>query len=223
MRLLLIENHKPRSQALKRGLEERGFAVDVAHDGAAGSDKAQTADYDVIVLGLMLPNGDGLSLLQQWRRTGLRAEVFVLTPRGRMEEIVRGLDLGDDACLTIPCEPEELFTRLRDLCRNRADKTVLRIHDLEIDTVVRTVKRAGRSIRLTPREYALLKFLALHRGKVVSRSLIWDHLYKENEETPSNVVDVYIRYLRNKIDKGFEPPLILTRWGEGYLLRGDDA
>ena len=100
---------------------------------------------------------------------------------------------------------------------------VLQILDLEIDTSARTVKRAGQSIHLTPREYALLEFLAFHRGKVVTRTMIWEHLYDEHDESTSNVVDVYIRYLRNKIDKGFDPPLILTRWGEGYILRGEDA
>jgi len=99
---------------------------------------------------------------------------------------------------------------------------ILRVHDLEIDTAARTVKRGGQSIHLTPREYALLQFLAFHRGKVVSRSMIWEHLYDEHDENTSNVVDVYIRYLRTKIDKGFDPPLILTRWGEGYMLRGED-
>jgi DNA-binding response OmpR family regulator len=98
----------------------------------------------------------------------------------------------------------------------------LRIHDQEIDTAARTIKRGGKTIHLTPREFALLEFLAFHRGKVVSRSMIWEHLYDEQDENTSNVVDVYIRYLRNKIDKGFEPSLILTRWGEGYLLRGED-
>jgi DNA-binding response OmpR family regulator len=100
---------------------------------------------------------------------------------------------------------------------------VLRVHDLEIDTASRTVKRGGQAIHLTPREYALLQFLAFHRGRVVTRSMIWEHLYDEQDENTSNVVDVYIRYLRNKIDKGFDPPLILTRWGEGYLLRGEEA
>ena len=99
----------------------------------------------------------------------------------------------------------------------------MRVHDLEIDTASRTVKRAGQVIHLTPREYALLQFLAFHRGRVVSRTMIWEHLYDEHDENTSNVVYVYIRYLRNKIDKGFEPPLILTRWGEGYLLRGEES
>ena len=100
---------------------------------------------------------------------------------------------------------------------------MLRICDLEIDTAARSVKRAGKSIHLTPREYALLEFLAYHRGRVVTRSMIWEHLYDEHDENTSNVVDVYIRYLRNKIDRDFDPPLILTRWGEGYMLRGDEA
>jgi len=117
------------------------------------------------------------------------------------------------------------LARLRALIRrgHEVKDPVLRVHDLEIDTATRTVKRGGQAIHLTPREYALLQFLAFHRGRVVSRTMIWEHLYDEHDESTSNVVDVYIRYLRNKIDKGFESPLILTRWGEGYLLRGDDT
>jgi DNA-binding response OmpR family regulator len=125
--------------------------------------------------------------------------------------------------MTKPFQLEELLARLRALIRrgHQIKDPVLRVHDLEIDTSARTVKRGGQAIHLTPREYALLQFLAYHRGKVVSRSMIWEHLYDEHDENTSNVVDVYIRYLRNKIDKGFNPPLILTRWGEGYLLRGE--
>ncbi|HBI45848.1 MAG TPA: DNA-binding response regulator, partial [Planctomycetales bacterium] len=133
-------------------------------------------------------------------------------------------DAGADDYLAKPFELEELFARLRALIRrgHQVKDPVLRVHDLEIDTAGRNVKRAGQTIHLTPREFALLEFLAFHRGKVVSRTMIWNHLYDEQDENTSNVVDVYIRYLRNKIDKGFDPPLIQTRWGEGYLLRGDD-
>jgi DNA-binding response OmpR family regulator len=223
MRILLIEDHKPLVKALKRGLEEEGFAVDTAGDGEEGDYKARTAEYDVIVLDLMLPKKDGLSLLKEWRQEGLNAHVLILTARGDIADKVQGLDWGADDYLTKPFQLQELMARLRALIRrgHQVKSPVMRIFDLEIDTASRTVKRAGQSIHLTPREYALLQFLAYHRGKVVTRSMIWEHLYDEQDENTSNVVDVYIRYLRTKIDKGFKPALILTRWGEGYLLRGD--
>ena len=224
MRLLLIEDHEPLVRALKRGLEEEGFAVDTAKDGEEGAHKARTAEYDVIILDIMLPKEDGLSLLKKWRRAGLKSHVLLLTARGTIEDKVKGLDLGADDYLTKPFELEELLARLRALVRrgHEIKDPVIRVHDLEIDTTARIVKRAGQAIHLTPREFALLQFLAFHRGKVVTRSMIWEHLYDEHDENTSNVVDVYIRYLRNKIDKDFEMPLILTRWGEGYLLRGEE-
>ncbi len=224
MRVLLVEDHKPLVRALKQGLEEEGFAVDVAHDGEEGDYKAKTANYDVIILDIMLPKVDGLTLLQRWRRAGMKTHVLVLTARGGIDDKVRGLDQGADDYLTKPFQLEELLARLRALVRreHQIKDPVVRVFDLEIDTASRGVRRAGQTIHLTPREYALLQFLAFHRGKVVTRSMIWEHLYDENDENTSNVVDVYIRYLRNKIDKGFKVPLILTRWGEGYLLRGDD-
>jgi len=223
LRVLLIEDHKPMLKAVRQGLEEEGFAVDVAMDGEEGSYKAQTANYDIIILDLMLPKIDGLTLLQKWRREGMSAHVLVLTARGGIEDKVKGLDLGADDYLTKPFQWEELLARLRALIRrgHQVKDPVLRVHDLEIDTAARTVRRAGKPIKLTPREYALLHYLAYHRGQVVSRSQIWEHLYDEHDENTSNVVDVYIRYLRTKIDKDFEPPLILTRWGEGYMLRGE--
>jgi DNA-binding response OmpR family regulator len=224
MRLLLIEDHKPLVRALRQGLEEEGFAVDVAYDGEEGDFKARSAQYDAVILDLMLPKQDGLTLLQRWRRDGLKTYVLVLTARDKIEDKVRGLDLGADDYLTKPFELGELFARLRALIRrgHEVKDPVVRVHDLELDTAARTVKRAGQPIHLTPREYSLLEFLAFHRGKVATRTMIWEHLYDEQDESTSNVVDVYIRYLRNKIDKGFDPPLILTRWGEGYLLRGDE-
>jgi DNA-binding response OmpR family regulator len=225
MRVLLVEDHKPMVRALRKGLEEEGFAVDTATDGEEADYKATTANYDVIILDLMLPKIDGLSLLQKWRREGINTHVLVLTARGAIEDKVKGLDLGADDYLTKPFQWEELLARLRVLIRrgHQVKDPVLRVYDLEIDTAARTIKRAGQPIRLTPREYALLQFLAFHRGKVVTRSMIWEHLYDEHDENTSNVVDVYIRYLRTKIDKGFHPPLILTRWGEGYTLRGEES
>jgi two-component system, OmpR family, response regulator len=225
VRTLLIEDNKPLVRALKQGLEEEGFAVDVAFDGEEGGFKAQSTDYDVIILDLMLPKEDGLSLLEKWRQAGLRSHVLILTARDRIEDKVRGLDMGADDYLTKPFQLEELLARLRALVRrgHEVKSPILRVHDLEIDTATHTVQRGGRVINLTPREYALLEFLAFHCGQVVTRSMIWEHLYDEQDENTSNVVDVYIRYLRNKIDKGFAMPLILTRWGEGYLLRGDGS
>jgi len=224
VRVLVIEDHKPLLRAIRQGLEEEGFAVDTASDGEEASYKARTASYDVIILDLMLPKIDGLSLLQTWRREGMTSHVLVLTAKGNIEDKVKGLDLGADDYLTKPFQWEELLARLRALIRrgHQVKDPVMRIHDLEIDTAARTVKRGGKQIKVTPREYSLLQFLAFHRGQVMSRSQIWEHLYDEHDENTSNVVDVYIRYLRTKIDKDFEPPLILTRWGEGYLLRGED-
>jgi DNA-binding response OmpR family regulator len=223
MRVLLVEDHQPLVRVLKQGLEEEGFAVDTALDGEEANYKAKTADYDVIILDLMLPKEDGLSLLKRWRRGGLKTHVLVLTARSSIEDKVKGLDSGADDYLTKPFELEELLARLRALLRreHQVKDPIIRIHDLEIDTAAHTVRRSGQEIHLTPREYALLEFLAFHRGQVVTRSQIWEHLYNEEDENTSNVVDVYIRYLRNKIDKGFDPPLILTRWGEGYQLRGE--
>lgn len=224
MRILLIEDHVPLARALKQGLVEDGYAVDVAHDGEEGNFKARTASYDVIILDLMLPKIDGLSLLQQWRRDGMSTHVLVLTAKDTLADKVKGLDLGADDYLTKPFELDELLARLRALVRRGhfVKDPIIRVHDLEINTASRTVKRAGKGIHLTPREYALLEFLAFHRGRVVTRPMIWEHLYDEEDENTSNVVDVYIRYLRNKIDKGFDKPLVLTRWGEGYLLRGEE-
>jgi DNA-binding response OmpR family regulator len=225
MRVLLAEDHTTLARTLKRGLEEEGFAVDLAPDGREADFKARSAQYDVIILDLMLPNIDGLTLLQNWRRDGLNTHVLVLTARATIDDKVRGLDLGADDYLTKPFELGELLARLRALIRrgHQVKDPVLRVFDLEIDTSARKVKRGGQAIHLTPKEYALLEFLAFHRGRVVTRTMIWEHLYDEQDESTSNVVDVYIRYLRNKIDKGFDPPLILTRWGEGYLLRGEDG
>lgn len=224
MRVLLIEDHKPLIKALRRGLEEEGFAVDTSEDGQEGDHKARSANYDVIILDLMLPKVDGMTLLKNWRKAGLTTHVLVLTARDTTENKVEGLDSGADDYLTKPFQLEELLARLRALIRrsHQVKDPVLRIADLEIDTASRSIKRAGQTIHLTPREFAMLEFLAFHRGKVVTRSMIWEHLYDEYDENTSNVVDVYIRYLRTKIDKGFHPPLIQTRWGEGYMLRGEE-
>jgi DNA-binding response OmpR family regulator len=222
--VLLVEDHPPLLRALRQGLEEEGFAVDVATDGEEADVKCRSTGYDVVVLDIMLPKIDGLTLLKRWRADSIATHVLMLTARGATGDKVVGLDTGADDYLTKPVDLDELFARIRALIRrgHHQKDPVLRCYDLEIDTAARTVRRAGQVIHLTPREYALLEFLAFHRGKVVTRSMIWEHLYDEYDENTSNVVDVYIRYLRNKVDKGFEPQLILTRWGEGYMLRAED-
>lgn len=225
MRVLLVEDHQPLVRALRQGLEEEGFAVDTATDGEEADVKCRSTSYDVIVLDVMLPKVDGLTLLKNWRQSGIATHVLMLTARSTTRDKIAGLDTGADDYLTKPFELEELLARVRALVRrgHQVKDPVLRCHDLELDTAARTARRGGQSIHLTPREYALLEFLAYHQGKVVTRSMIWEHLYDEYDENTSNVVDVYIRYLRNKIDKGFDTPLILTRWGEGYMLRGEEG
>jgi DNA-binding response OmpR family regulator len=224
VRVLLVEDQLALSKALRQGLEEEGFAVDTALDGEEADGKATGTNYDVIVLDIMLPKIDGLTLLKKWRGGGVTSHILMLSARGSLHDKVTGLDQGADDYLTKPFELDELLARLRALVRrgHQQKDPYIRVHDLVLDTAARTAERAGTTIHLTPREYALLEFLAFHRGAVVTRTMIWEHLYDEYDENTSNVVDVYIRYLRNKIDKGFDPPLILTRWGEGYMLRGDD-
>ena len=224
MRILLVEDQASLLKALRQGLEEEGFAVDTAADGEEADVKARTTEYDAIVLDIMLPKVDGLTLLKQWRASGVNTHVLLLTARGTLADRVTGLDTGADDYLTKPFELDELLARVRALVRRGhfVKTPILKVGDLSIDTAARQVERAGQKIHLTPREYALLEFLAFHKGKVVTRTMIWEHLYDEYDENTSNVVDVYIRYLRNKIDKGFDAPLILTKWGEGYLLRSED-
>ena len=224
MRVLLVEDQLPLLKALRQGLEEESFAVDVASDGEDADAKARATQYDVIILDIMLPKIDGLTLLKQWRSSGILTHVLMLTARTTTEDKILGLDAGADDYLAKPFELDELLARVRALVRrsHQVKDPFIKIFDLTIDTAARRADRAGVSIHLTPREYALLEFLAFHRGKVVTRTMIWEHLYDEYDENTSNVVDVYIRYLRNKIDKGFDPPLIMTRWGEGYILRGED-
>ncbi len=225
VRILLVEDQLPLQRALRQGLEEEGFAVDTTADGEDADLKVRTTPYDVVLLDIMLPKVDGLTLLKRWRSSGVNSHVLMLTAKGSTAEKVLGLDSGADDYLAKPFELEELLARIRSLIRRGHQKKdpLIRVRDLTIDTAARNVTRANKRIPLTPREYALLEFLAFHSGSVVTRTMIWEHLYDEYDENTSNVVDVYIRYLRNKVDKGFEEPLILTKWGEGYMLRGDDV
>src|SRR5947209_2589820 len=223
MRVLLVEDDPRIANFVAKGLREQAYAVDLAASGEDALYQASINIYDLAILDVMIPAPDGFEVCRRLRQSGLRFPILMLTARDATDDRVQGLDTGADDYLTKPFEFEELLARLRALVRrgHQVKDPVLRVHDLEIDTAAHAVRRAGRSIALTPREYSLLEFLAFHPGQVVSRSMIWEHLYDEHDDNTSNVVDVYIRYLRNKIDKGFDPPLILTRWGEGYMLRGE--
>jgi DNA-binding response OmpR family regulator len=220
MRILVIEDYTPLRRSLSQGLLESGYAVDEAPDGEEGLALAESVAYDAIVLDLMLPKLDGLSVLRTIRRENHPAGIVILTARGALGDRVRGLDLGADDYLAKPFAFEELLARVRAVIRRRyraPDRRIL-VADLEVDLVARTVTRAGRRIALSAREYSVLEYLASRRGEVVTRAEIWDHVYDFASEPSSNVVDVYIGYLRRKIDQGAERALIHTRRGLGYVL-----
>jgi two-component system copper resistance phosphate regulon response regulator CusR len=224
MRVLVVEDYPPLARSLCQGIEEAGYAVDVARDGQEALLLAEHGSYDAIVLDLMIPKIDGLSVLDRLRRRGSEAGVLVLTAKDDVEDRVRGLDLGADDYVVKPFAFPELLARLRSVIRRRyrgATKT-LRVADLEIDTLARTVTRGGTPIALSAREYALLEYLAARKGQIVSRAELLEHVYDFRSEPSSNVVDVYIGYLRRKLDDGREPKLIHTRRGLGYVLEQAD-
>src|SRR5205823_1280190 len=204
-------------------LVAEGFAVDLSPSAGDAESKTRNLTYDLILLSLLLPGESGYQLLRDLRRGGVASPILAMIGNGSIPERVRCLDLGADGYIARPIHLLELTARVRAMLRraHHVFEPVIRIYDLEIDTTTRIVRRAGQEIRLTRREYALLQFLAMNRGKVCSRALISEHLYDPDQECTSNVVDVFIRFLRGKIDKGFGFPLILTRWGQGYLLRDE--
>lgn len=223
LHVLLVTSGLPRTRPLIGGLRAEGLRLTVARSLTKGDEAARSGEYDAVTLDLAGWEGKGLDLLSRWRREGVYAPVLLLTADRDGPSGVRGLNAGADTFLAPPITPPLLLAQLRALLRPATMRAaaVLRAHDLHIDTAARTVRRGGQPIRLTRREYELLLFLAAHRGQVVSRSMIWERLYDGRSENISNVVEVYIRLLRSKIDKGFEPALILTCWGRGYMLRGD--
>jgi DNA-binding response OmpR family regulator len=222
MKLLLVEDDDLLGRSLLQGLREADYSVDWARDGEEGWYLLRTGDYDGVILDWMLPRLDGLSILHRHREAGGKTPILMLTARDATRDVVQGLDRGADDYLVKPFEFTELLARLRVLVRHHYAQTssLIRLADLEIDLARREVRRGGKSIALTAREFGLLELLALHANRVVSRAEIWGKLYETDEEGTSNVVDVYISYLRRKIDRGRQP-LIVTRRGEGYMLRGE--
>ena len=225
MRILVAEDDSPLAAFLRKGLEAEHYAVDVVGDGEQAKFMASEYDYDLLVLDLNLPQLDGLEVLRDIRIKKPSVPVLVLTARSRVEDRVKGLDLGADDYLTKPFSFTEMSARVRALLR-RGGQTVdslLKVEDLEMNRVERTVKRAGKKVELTPKEFALLEYLMRNAGRRVTRNMIIEHVWNLSFDTMTNVVDVYINYLRKKVDEGFDPRLIQTIRGVGYQLGSDES
>jgi heavy metal response regulator len=223
MRILVVEDERKVASFIQRGLEAEAHHVDVAHDGETGLARALDGQYDLLVLDVMLPRRDGLSVLRELRARRRQLPVLLLTARAGVTDKVAGLDGGADDYLTKPFEVAELLARVRALLRRGTPApAVLAVADLRLDPSTRTVTRANRTIELTAREYALLEYFLRNAGRVLSRALIAQHVWGVSFDTFTNVIDVYVNYLRRKIDADFEPKLIHTVRGAGYVLRGPE-
>jgi heavy metal response regulator len=227
MRILVVEDERKISAYVKRGLEEQGYAVDIAYTGTDAIDWAEAVPYDLIILDLMLPKMDGLSVCEVMRKKGDVTPILMLTARDAIDDRVAGLDAGADDYLVKPFALKELLARVRALMRRLADapkSPLLKIADLELDTLTRYVNRGGKSIKLTAKEYAVLECLMREPERVLTRTMIAEHVWNYDVYNQSNVVDVYIRNLRRKIDDGFDLKLIHTVRGAGYRIstRDDD-
>ncbi len=221
MRILLAEDDQRIANFVIKGLRENAYAVDAAADGDDALYQAAINTYDVIILDVMMPKKDGFEVCRKLRKEGVKTPVLMLTARDAVEDRISGLDYGADDYLTKPFEFGELLARLRALLRRsgeiRPPKIV--VEDLEIDTTAQTVRRGGREISLTTKEYTLLEFLAREKGKVVGREEIAEHVWDENFDVFSNLIEVYMNRLRSKIDEEFDVQLIHTKRGAGYILK----
>ncbi len=221
MKILIVEDEKKVAAFVKKGLEQEYYSVDVGYDGKEGLQLALTEDYDLIILDLMLPFKDGISVMKEIRAAKILTPVLILTAKFTTSDKIEGLDSGADDYLTKPFAFEELLARVRALLRRSSQiKSIqLRAFDLVLDTQTHKVLRNGSEINLTPREYSMLEYLLRNKNKVVSRTLLSEHVYDYHFDTDTNVIDVYINKLRNKIDKNFEKQLLHTVRGVGYIIR----
>ena len=223
MRILLVEDDRKVASFIRKGLTEEGYAVDVAHDGEAGLLMGLDRLHDVIVLDVMLPGKPGFQILRELRQEKVTTPVLLLTARDAVEDKVQGLDAGADDYLTKPFAFAELLARVRALLR-RGKSThapALEVADLTLDPAKRTVKRAGETIPLTNREFALLEYFLRNPGRVLTRTMIAEHVWDYSFDAGTNVIDVYVNYLRKKVDAGREPKLIHTVRGAGYVLKAE--
>ena len=227
MRILLIEDEVKAVKSLLQGLNEHQIEADFAYDGNSGYKLAQENNYDVIVSDIIVPGLDGLELTRQLRAKGISTPVLLLTALSATDDKVSGLEVGADDYLTKPYEFKELLARLRALSRRGNDgqgsKSSLVFADVEMNLSTKEVFREGRKIELTPKEYALMEYFIRHKGRVISKVEIAEKVWDINFETTSNVVEVYVNYLRNKIDKPFDRKLIHTIFGVGYILKDDPS
>jgi two-component system, OmpR family, response regulator len=226
MRILIIEDDRDAAQYLAKGLRESGHSAEVAEDGREGLLRAAVDQFDVLIVDRMLPNLDGLSLVQHLRKTGNATPVLFLSALGEVDDRVKGLRAGGDDYLTKPYAFSELLARIENLGRRRDQRvaaTRLRVADLELDLLSRKATRAGHAIDLQPREFQLLETLMRHAGQVMTRTMLLEQVWNYHFDPQTNVIDVHISRLRQKIDRGFQPPLIHTVRGAGYCVREPEA
>jgi DNA-binding response OmpR family regulator len=224
MRILVIEDEAKVASFIRRALEEESYAVDVCDDGAKGLDMGRTGCYDLVILDLMLPGMPGLAVLTALRRDHVNVPVLILTARSQTDQRVKGLDAGADDYLTKPFAIEELLARVRALLRRGSGEAagLLQVEDLILNPATREVTRADRRIDLTGKEYALLEYLMRNAGRILTRPMIAEHVWNQDFDTFTNVIDVYVNYLRNKIDRGQDCKLLHTVRGSGYTLKAGD-
>jgi DNA-binding response OmpR family regulator len=222
-RILVVEDEPGIAMALEDDLRLEGYAVEVIHDGLAAAKRAREASFDAILLDVMLPGKDGFAVCRRLRARDIKTPVLMLTARDAIDDRVEGLDSGADDYLVKPFEFKELLARVRALLRRAGElrPSVLQVADLTLNTANHTAARSGKHIGLTAKEYALLEYFALHQGRLLGREEIAEHVWDENFDPMSNVIDVYVRRLRKKVDEGFGRPLIHTRRGSGYVLSAE--
>jgi two-component system OmpR family response regulator len=225
MRILVVEDDRKTARFLKQGLEEEGHAVDVAADGSEGSHLGHVQPYDLIILDVMLPGKNGLQLATGFRREGVQTPILMLTGRDSTEDVVRGLDAGADDYLTKPFAFDELIARVRALTRRQSGEAggVLRYDDLELDRLRRVVRRRGRTVDLSPREFRLLEHFLLHADEVLTRTNLLEKVWDMSFDPETNVIDAHISNLRRKLEEGGGDRLIQTIRGAGYSLRGKES